>query len=202
MNKKTTKSNSLCRRCLLRDKRIQKLKLQLLNLQNKHDEVVSHPMLRAGLQGEDLIVRLAKGRKSKNGASFDLKLRNGDRVEVKYSKPTIPAPGYPCRRWVWNRVFGNKRMKRYEYLVLIGEKPESDEEGQASNKKRLVYFLLKKSEVNKVVAPGNKTGLINLVLTKKTRSKQGLNLWEYQKNLKEMKSFFNNIIIDQKHIAA
>lgn len=199
MNKKTPKSNSSCHRCLLRDKRIQKLKLQLLNLQKKYDEIASHPMLRAGLQGENLIVRIAKGKKSKNGASFDLKLRNGDRVEVKYSKPTIPVPGYPCRRWVWSRVFGNKRMKRYEYLVLIGEKPESDEEGQQSNKNRFVYFLLKKNEVNKVVAPGNKTGHITLVLTKRTRSKQGLNLWEFQKNLKEMKCFFNNIIIDQKN---
>jgi hypothetical protein len=159
-------------------------------------------MLRSGLQGENLIVKIAKGIKTKNNASFDLELRNGAKVEVKYSKPTIPVAGYPCRRWVWDRVFGYKKIKSYEYLVLIGEKPESDEEDQSNKKNNFVYFLLKRNEVKKVVAPGNKGGHINLVITKRTRSEQGLNLWKYQKNLKEMKNFFNNIVIDQKNIAA
>lgn len=197
VKKSKNKGKVSCKGCILRNNNIRKYKMQLRKLQDKLDEL-NHPITKAGLQGEDLIVKITKGDKTKFGMPHDIELKNGDKVEVKFSKPNIPVPGSKSVRWTWHHIFGNKRLKKYKWLILIGEQPKNEQ----LNKEiyPYTYFLIPRSDVRKIVDSIDKRGHINFIIDplKKTWSKTREKLLKYEIKHKEMRKFFKQLTIREQ----
>jgi len=195
-----------CKGCQDRDKRIRLLNLQISilqesnrNLSRKLNELLKHDTMLAGLKGEKLILDIAKGTSTKRGTPYDIKLHNGLKVEVKYSRVTEPVHGSTCRRWVWNGVIGEKHAKDYDILVLIGEKDGEYHKFEDDNS-NFVYFILKKDDIRKMVVPGGKRGWIALNLNPNTtRSPFSKFLWKYKMAANKAIDFFNQLIVEQKN---
>lgn len=189
------KKKIFCRKCTFHNNRIKKLRIKIKELQCKLDELCYHPSIIAGLQGEELVVKIAKGAKSKRGMPYDITLRNGDKVEIKYSRPNWP--GHQTARWTWHRVLGEKgKGKDYKFLVLIGEKPESYQNDN-KDESMYTYFLLKRMDVKKVVDSADKRGHINFIVKPiyKTWSRTREKLLKFKRTRREMNKIFRQLVI-------
>lgn len=183
-----------CAECLKKDKKITKLTQKIKELKSKFYELSSHPKMIAGLKGESLIVRIAKGVKSKQNASYDVVLQDGSKVEVKFANLHTPNPVSPTSRWLWHRVYGNKKMKDYRYLVLIGEKDTRYQSIEEDNS-HFVFFLLSSTQIDEVTT-NDPRGSIYLTTNPRTiRNRRGRILWRCRKKAHEMEEFFKNVVI-------
>jgi hypothetical protein len=109
------------------------------------------PTLAQGLKGETLIVKLTGGIPTGHKDPHDVTVRSGARLEVKYSHVNA-TKGTKTRRWNWHSVLGSANNKKYDYLVLIGEKdPEFDHQYPPDPN---VLFLVPRSEVS-LIKTGN-----------------------------------------------
>jgi hypothetical protein len=191
----------ICKDCLIKDRSIVELTQRVRELENKFHDLMSHPKIVAGLKGESLVIRLAEGVKAKQGASYDVILKDGSKVEVKYASCHIPNPAYPesTKRWFWHRIFGNKRMKDYKYLVLIGEK---DVRFQSSYKddSPFVFFLVDSNIIDEVVTNDSRGSIYLTTNPNSARSKRAKLLWQVRKMTEEMEEFFENVLIEDASI--
>ncbi|RLB11106.1 MAG: hypothetical protein DRG39_04805 [Deltaproteobacteria bacterium] len=197
-----------CVECKKRDKKIKILQHQLSifkqkcrELQNKLNELIAHPTMLAGIRGEELIANIAKAARAKQGAPYDIKLKNGEKVEVKFSKITYPNRTN-SKRWVWNGITGERGDKGYDYLVLIGEKDNEYYKYEDDNS-NYIFFLLRKKDIKQVIAPRGKRGYIFLnILPQTTRSPYGKKLWEFKVSKEEIYNFFENIKVTSQKVRA
>jgi hypothetical protein len=101
-------------------------KLMLLEkislLRKKVDILEKHPKLAAGIKGETLIVDLVQGVLTSVQAEHDITLlREGIKLEVKYSNLHIPNNKSSTKRWSWLKIFGESGDKKFNKLILIGD---------------------------------------------------------------------------------
>lgn len=188
-------------RCTSRDKKIELLKRQIAilkqtnkNLSTQLRELLTHSTMAAGIKGEKLIIDIAQGTKAKKNAPHDIKLKDGSKVEVKYSRLTYPVNSSSSCRWVWNGILGERKEKDYDYLVLIGDKDNIYHKYEDDDSP-YVYFLLRKKDVAQIIALGGRRGFIFLtILPHKTRS-VCKNLWKFKKSATEMRKFFDQLVV-------
>lgn len=175
--------------------------ISFLQKQNKYLKSklreVAHPTIRAGIHGEELLIRLVKGAKSKKNASYDLKLKNGRRVEVKYSNLTS-ATSYKNKtylRWTWSGLIAgpyNVKKKQYSYLVLIGENRGRHKIG--ADRSHRTYFLLPKQAIKSIVDPKDHRGHINFFpLPGKQSNDRRDKLLKYRKTKSQIMIFFKQV---------
>lgn len=104
----------------------------------------------AALRAESLIARLTGGRLSVNNEGHDVHLENIDiLLEVKFSRLNIAdkRKKNPTSRWAWHKIFGSGGMKRYDRLVLIGEKDERYAQFYLEKNRPVVVFDIPYDEV-------------------------------------------------------
>jgi hypothetical protein len=117
-------------------------------LRKERDFFRRTPTLAQGLKGETLIAKLTGGVRTGYKDPYDLTVTSGARLEVKYSHMNAPNP-YATRRWNWGSVLGSSNTKKYDYLVLIGEKdPRYDDQYPAGLD--CVFFLVPRSDVDHI----------------------------------------------------
>jgi hypothetical protein len=173
-------------------KKIEKLISENQELRNKLSEI-SHPTMLAGIRGEDLITRLTKGWKSNKGASYDIKLVNGAKVEVKLSKLNKPSKISSSLRWTWHGLLsGFTREKQYDYLVLIGE--NKGRYRIENDKASYAYFLLTREQAEKLVDRGSSRGHINFFPKPAKRPNlRRARLLKFRKTKTEISDFFRQV---------
>ncbi|TPQ27732.1 hypothetical protein C2U69_33845 [Cupriavidus pinatubonensis] len=83
-----------------------------------------HNLKAADDRGADYIARLTSGCRTTYGAEIDVLTASGHTLEVKYSSALLVdrLRKTGARRWAWSRLRGNQGYKRYDYLILLGEK--------------------------------------------------------------------------------
>jgi len=79
------------------------------------------PDLVQGIRGESLIAHLVNGKMTTHIAPHDVDTPSGTKLEVKFSRLTIPVPGCNTKRWNWCYPLGSRLTKTYDRLILIGE---------------------------------------------------------------------------------
>jgi len=122
-----------------------------------------------------------------------LTLKDGSKVEVKYSRLSYPNPtkSSTCR-WVWNGVTGVRNEKDYDYLVLIGEKDNSKHKFEEDDSP-YVFFLLTKDDISQIVAPGGHRGFVFLSIIRNTTRGVCKALWNFKKKADYMHNFFDQL---------
>ncbi|HEV2521996.1 MAG TPA: hypothetical protein VGT24_06410 [Candidatus Acidoferrales bacterium] len=106
---------------------------------------------------------------------YDVLLKSGLRLEVKYSHLNKPNPSKTLR-WNWSRPMGlSDKRGEYDYLVLVGQKDERYKE-QYPDDSRYVFFLVPRKEVGRVTNAGKTIGSMialntNLVSAKSPTSR-------------------------------
>lgn len=100
-----------------------RLRLRILQLENKLNFLVTHSTLARGISGEQLVSRAIDGVLTVHTASADVITTEGFRIEVKNAKLTNAGAhqSSPYRRWMWQKVFGETNSKQYDFLLLVGE---------------------------------------------------------------------------------
>jgi hypothetical protein len=106
------------------------------------------PTLAQGLKGETLIANLTGGVRTGYKDPHDVTVKSGDRLEVKYSHLNVPNR-YGTKRWNWHSVLGSAHNKKYEYLVLVGEK-DLRYENQYPADLAFVFFLVPRADVDDI----------------------------------------------------
>jgi hypothetical protein len=106
------------------------------------------PTLAQGLKGEALIAKLTGGVRTGYKDPHDVTVKSGARLEVKYSHLNVPN-GSKTKRWNWHSVLGSANNKKYDYLVLIGQK-DLRYENQYPADLADVFFLVPRSEVDSI----------------------------------------------------
>lgn len=174
--------------------KIEKLKEAVSVLKRKLNEI-SHPNFLAGIKGEDLIVKLLQGKKSSGNASYDLLLKNGAQVEVKYSKLNQPMKNAsPASfRWTWHSLLsGNVRAKKYSYIILIGE--NNGPYRINNDRANYTYFFLTRRQINNIVDKNSKRGHLNFFPKPRRKvNPRREQLLAYRKTQTEMKQICRDI---------
>jgi hypothetical protein len=108
---------------------------------------------------EFLIAELTGGDKANHHDPHDVLLKNGLRLQAKYShlnKPNLSK----TKRWNWGKPLGLlDRTGDYDFLVLVGEK-DNRYESQYPADSRYVLFLVPREEVLRVANRGGAGGLM------------------------------------------
>ena len=136
------------------DSEIQKLRITIINLQNRMAELENellflktHNFVAQGIKGEQLAVEISGGALSPPGAGYDLAIGKKLKLEVKYSCLQIPNIGSPTKRWQWARPLGwNNYGKDFDLLLLIGEKDKRFLD-QYLDDSPYVFFLVPQADV-------------------------------------------------------
>ncbi len=129
-------------------KRISLLERENALLRKERDFFRSTPTLAQGLKGETLVATLTGGVLTGYKDPHDVTVTTGARLEVKYSHMNSPNPS-ATRRWNWHSVLGMSNNKKYEYLVLVGEKDPRYYD-QYPAELSCVFFLVPRSEVDNI----------------------------------------------------
>jgi hypothetical protein len=97
------------------------LRAENLALRNEVRFLRTHPKIARGMQGEELIVSLVDGLRLLRNGPFDvLTKRTGVRLEIK-SSSLLVIQGKETRRWVWTKIHGERGLKRFDHLILVGD---------------------------------------------------------------------------------
>ncbi|ANK83057.1 MAG: hypothetical protein TEF_21320 [Rhizobiales bacterium NRL2] len=132
----------------------ERLKARVIELERKLAFWEGHTTLGYGARGEQLVAAITGGQLTHHTELFDLEMSNGARVEVKYSKANVSVKGSPGRRWQWNKIYGQAGGKKYDYLLLIGEKDERHWKDYRDSDAPYVLFLLKRGDERPFVSSG------------------------------------------------
>lgn len=129
-------------------KRIGLLEREKAQLRREVEFFRRTPTLAQGLKGETLIANLTGGVRTGYKDPHDVTVKNGDRLEVKYSHVNVPNSS-KTKRWNWHSVLGSAHDKEYEYLVLVGEKDPRYRD-QYPDGLAFVFFLVPRSDVDHI----------------------------------------------------
>jgi hypothetical protein len=127
--------------------------------------------LAQGLKGETLIANLTGGVRTGYKDSHDVTVMGGDRLEVKFSHLNVPNR-FKTKRWNWGSVLGSAQNKKYEYLVLVGEKDLRYEDQYPANL-AFVFFLVPRSDVDNIKT-GNDIAINTNLATARARKSLAL----------------------------
>lgn len=98
------------------------LRKQVIKLEARLEFLGKHQTLARGMAGEKLVSRLTGGMLTVHTAPTDLLLENGIHLEIKLAMISRSSKGYAGgRRWQWQKIFGERNGKSYDYLLLLGE---------------------------------------------------------------------------------
>lgn len=139
----------------------ERLRSELLRLQSENDFLLTHPTIAAGVTGETLVANLTDGSITKYAERYDVLLNGGEKIEVKFSRLNSASKKSPTKRWNWGRPLGSgKEPKKYDYLVLIGEKDERYlSEYLPGN---YVYFLIPYRDIASIASITEKSNMIQV----------------------------------------
>jgi len=181
-----------CKGCLIRSKKIEVLEKEIGLLKRKLKHFTTTSKSAKGRRAELWILsQIRGGALTENGAASDICLRNGKKIEVKYSSLTTPVKHSKTRRWNWDRVLGNSRKKDWNYLILVGEKDDIHYRYEEDNSP-FVYFLFNKRTIKSVITPGNPSGHIALTLNPKS-SERSKRILKYRMTAKEIEKFLKQL---------
>lgn len=100
----------------------QHLRQRITMLEKQLEFLGQHATLARGIAGEKLVSRLTGGTMTAHTAPSDVRLPNGQEIEIKFAKVSRSSKGYEgARRWQWQKIFGERNAKVFDYLFLIGE---------------------------------------------------------------------------------
>lgn len=156
-----------CQECVSLSKRIREIEQENALLTKERDFFRRTPTLAQGLKGETLVATLTEGVLTGYKDPHDIIVKSGESLEVKYSHINAPN-GSATRRWNWHSVLGMSNNKKYDYLILVGEK-DARYVAQYPAELTCVFFLVPRSDVDQI-----KTGndiAINTNLEKITAAK-------------------------------
>jgi len=188
-----------CKNCAKLAKKIDELEEKVLQLKRVVKYHKSHPTLDKGLRGEKFILSLIKGKTlTGQNAASDIELKNGKKVEVKFS--SLNKVGKTTtKRWTWARIYGGRkrREKDWDYLILVGEKDRYYYTYEEDNSP-YVYFLLDRKAARRVIGE-SKSDMVNLTLSQNYHSSsQGKKLLDYKRTPKEIEALFKKLKLNSK----
>lgn len=142
----------------------------------------THTSIAQGMRGESLILDLTGGAIGSYASQHDVTLRDGTKVEVKFSKLNKPNLKASTKRWSWSKPLGWKdKGKSYDLLLLVGQKDERFKEHNIDDSP-YVFFLVPYNNVHEIVTSGAAIGsnvqLVSNFLN--SRSEQSLAIQKYQ----------------------
>jgi hypothetical protein len=138
--------------------RIAELESENARLKKEVDFLKLHPTIAQGIKGETLVAQLTDGTITSYAESYDVRTRDGLRLEVKFSKLNQPMKVAPTLRWNWSKPLGwLDKGKDYHYLLLIGEKDPRYLD-QYPDGSPYVYFLVPIQSVSVVMNKGRTIG--------------------------------------------
>ena len=129
-----------------------RLKDENAELRRQLDFLITYPTLAQGLQGEGIVAALTGGVLTGYGVPHDVLVKSGERIEVKKARVRVEEGGN--RRWIWHRLLGKKITKRYEWLVLVGEKDHIHFE-QYPEELPWVFFLVPQARLDAIKSGDN-----------------------------------------------
>lgn len=115
-------------------------------------------------------------------SQHDITLKDGTRVEVKFSKLNTPNLKTSTKRWNWSKPFGWKdKGKEYDFLLLIGEKDQRFKEYDIDDSP-YVFFLIPYNKIREITTSGAAIGSnVQLVSSfVNLRSEKSLAIRKYQ----------------------
>ncbi|KAA5610442.1 hypothetical protein [Rhodovastum atsumiense] len=128
----------------------QALRKRIARLEQEIAFLRGHPTLARGMAGETLVATLTAGLLTKPTASADVETPSGAILEVKYSALNKPHPAATTLRWVWQRPFGMFGAKKYDFLILIGEKDTRWSDSYKNRSSPYVMFCVPYSDVARI----------------------------------------------------
>jgi hypothetical protein len=157
-----------CRNCVSHLQKIDLLERENAQLKLEVALFRRTPTLAQALKGQTLILNLTGGVPTGYKDPHDVTLKNGDRLEVKYSHVNLQKKT-KTKRWVWHSVLGSAYNKKYDYLVLVGEK-DLLHEHQYPADLSFVFFLVSRSDVDHIHTANNIALNTNLATANALRS--------------------------------
>ncbi len=149
---------------LLREENLA-LRSRVADLEREVELLKTHPTLAQGLKGETLIAQLTGGELTGYAGACDVVIDGEVKIEVKFSKLNVPAPGSSTRRWNWSKPLGWKnRGKDFDFLLLVGDK-DPRFPTQYPDDSPYVFFLLPRNEVEAVMTKGGSIGSSTQITT-------------------------------------
>jgi hypothetical protein len=111
---------------------------------------------------ENYIAALTEGEKDDFHDGWDVRLRNGYRLQVKWSSLQSPTK-YNTKRWNWVKLLGLRDDGDYDYLVLVGKKDPRSHDPYPSD--RFALFLVERKDVKSPLCTWNRTTLSTIAQT-------------------------------------
>ncbi len=149
-----------CSNCLSLKEELKLLESELQNLKSKIAWHEQHPTLSSGIRGETLIFNIGIMRFAPKNASYDLKHKHL-KIEVKFSK--LGDNGRGILRWTWGKIFGEAGNKKYDRLILIGDRDNRfTDQYKDSNCPYVIFDIPFESAKNFTNPGGNAHSIIRL----------------------------------------
>ena len=119
---------------------------------------------------------------------YDFRLPSGKTLEVKTSKLFKPnSVSETSLRWTWHRPLGWTGKKKYDFLVLLGDKDLRFK--YSSRSSEYVIFLIPHKKVGPAFGSGKDgKGIINLLSNPTTWKKSYFDFSQHEVSLLELKA--------------
>ena len=116
-----------------------------------------HKTLALGMAGEQLVARLSGGITTGHTSRHDIELQQGQTIEVKTAKISVPVAAKPNsgKRWQWHKIYGQDGGKIYDWLVLIGHADPRYKELYIDQNSEYVIFFIPFGELPNYITSGN-----------------------------------------------
>ena len=121
--------------------------------------LMEFPAVAQGLKGEDLVARYTGGIVTGHKDSHDVVIKDGARIEVKFSRLNTQAHK-KTKRWNWIRPLGQNESKEYDWLVLMGDKDPRYEE-QYPVELPYVFFMIPRNSIDDIRSNGKLSVALN-----------------------------------------
>ena len=146
------------------------LRERVLELEAKVKFLESHPTIRAGLQGENVVAAIINGSRTSGNAAFDVTSPGGLRIEVKKSRLGAPNSRARTLRWQWGRILGVSGKKSYDFLVLVGDKDGRYLALYRDQSGPYVFFCVPFLELEPLMTNGDMSNTRSIALTSNPRA--------------------------------
>lgn len=115
--------------------------------------------------GEALVARLTQGRLSRRGSSYDCSAGDASiRLEVK-SSSLLHVRGKEVKRWLWSKLLGQRGIKEYDRVILVGEADSRFSQHYADFTAPFVLFDLSYLDVLELTEEFRPSRFLNIQLT-------------------------------------
>jgi len=147
-----------------------------------------HPTLTEGMRGERLVATSLNGTLTSYGTAHDIELSSGILIEVKSSRLNRPVRNSSTLRLAWSKVLGTKGLKRFHFLLLIGETDPNHCQHYKDPACPFVFFFVPYDEVRALATQTASIPGIQLTTNPFKAKSTGAALFErYQMTIQEIK---------------